>query len=97
MNLEPVIQNEVSQKEKDEYRIPTHTYGIQKNGIEELIYRAGMETDIENRIMDMGEEKKVVGGMNGEINMKAYTPPCVKQITNGNLLYDSGNSNWGSR
>ena len=43
MNLEPVIQNEVSQKEKDEYRIPTHTYGIQKNGIEELIYRAAME------------------------------------------------------
>ena len=22
--------------------------------------------------------------------------PCVKQIANGNLLYDSGNSNWGS-
>ena len=43
MNLEPVIQNEVSQKEKDEYRIPTHTYGIQKNGTEEFIPRAAME------------------------------------------------------
>ena len=28
MNLEPMIQSEVSQKEKDKYRILTHIYGI---------------------------------------------------------------------
>ena len=28
MNLEPIIQSEVSQKEKDKYHILTHTYGI---------------------------------------------------------------------
>ena len=28
MNLEPIIQNEVSQKEKGKYRILTHIYGI---------------------------------------------------------------------
>ena len=28
MNLEPVIQSEVSQKEKNKYRILTLTYGI---------------------------------------------------------------------
>ena len=28
MNLEPIIHSEVSQKEKDKYRILTHTYGI---------------------------------------------------------------------
>ena len=28
MNLEPVIQSEVSQKEKDKYCIPVHIYGI---------------------------------------------------------------------
>ena len=28
MNLEPIIQSEVSQKEKDKYRILTHVYGI---------------------------------------------------------------------
>ena len=27
-NLEPIIQSEVSQKEKDKYRILTHIYGI---------------------------------------------------------------------
>ena len=28
--------------------------------------------------------------------METYTLPCVKQIASGNLLYDSGNANWGS-
>ena len=28
MNLEPIIQSEVTQKEKDKYRILTHIYGI---------------------------------------------------------------------
>ena len=28
MNLEPIIQSEVSQKEKDKYRILTRIYGI---------------------------------------------------------------------
>ena len=40
VNLEPIIQSEVSQKEKDKYHILTHIYGIQKNGTEEFIYRA---------------------------------------------------------
>ena len=43
MNLEPITQSEVSQKEKDRYHILTHIYGIKKNGTEELIYRAAME------------------------------------------------------
>ena len=41
MNLKAVIQSEVSQKNK--YRILMHIYGIEKNGTEEPIYRAGME------------------------------------------------------
>ena len=28
MNLEPIIQSEVSQKEKNKYQMLTHTYGI---------------------------------------------------------------------
>ena len=30
MNLEPIIQSEVSQKEKHQYSILTHIYGIRK-------------------------------------------------------------------
>ena len=44
MNLEPIIQSEVSQKEKDKYHILMHKYRIYKNGTEESIYRATMET-----------------------------------------------------
>ena len=43
MNLEPIIQSEVSQKEKDKYCIQMHIYGISKNGTEEFIYRATVE------------------------------------------------------
>ena len=43
MNLEPIIQREVSQKEKDKYHILIHIYEIQKNGSEEFIYREAME------------------------------------------------------
>ena len=44
MNLEPIIQIEVSQKEKHQYSILTHIYGIYKNGTE-FIYRAAMEKE----------------------------------------------------
>ena len=37
MNLGPIIQSEVSQKDKDKYHILAHIYGIWKNGGEEII------------------------------------------------------------
>ena len=39
MNLETVIQSEVSQKEKSEYHISTHVCGIWKNGLMILFAR----------------------------------------------------------
>ena len=42
-NLEPIIQSEVRQKDKDKYCVLTHVYGIYKNGTEEFICRAAME------------------------------------------------------
>ena len=61
MNLEPITQSEVSQKEKYKY-ILMHLYGIQKDGTDETICRAAMEMQTENRLMDtVGEEE---GGMN---------------------------------
>ena len=41
MNLEFIIESEVSQKEK--YCILTHAYGIEKDGTVEHICRAAME------------------------------------------------------
>ena len=42
MNLEPIIQSEVSQKEKDKYCI----LESRKNGTEEFIYRTAVEKQI---------------------------------------------------
>ena len=44
MNLEPIVQSEVSQKEKDKYYMLTYVYGIQKDGTDEPICRAAVET-----------------------------------------------------
>ena len=44
MNLEPIIESDVSQREKDKYCILTHIYGIYKDGTDEIICRAAMET-----------------------------------------------------
>ena len=46
MNLEPIIQNEMIQKEKDKYHILMYRYGILKSGTEEFIYRAAMEKQV---------------------------------------------------
>ena len=42
-NLEPIIQSEVSQREKDEYPILTFIYEIYKKDTEEFICRAALE------------------------------------------------------
>ena len=50
------------------------------------MYRA----DTENRLTDTeGGEEERVG------SMERVTLAYVKQMANGNLQYDSGNSNWG--
>ena len=52
------------------------------------------ETDIKNRLMDTGRKEERVRCM--ERVTRKLTLPYVKQITNGNLLYISGNANRGS-
>ena len=47
MNLETVIQSEVSQKEKNKYRILTHICGTQKYGTVKLVCRAEIETQMQ--------------------------------------------------
>ena len=98
VNLEAIIQSEVSQKEKNKYCILKHIYGIQKDGTYEPICRAAIcrDTDIENRLTDKGRGEEGEAEMSVESNMEAYTLTHVKQKASGNLLYDSRNSNWGS-
>ena len=90
MNLEPIIQSEVSQKEKDKYCILTHIYGIQKNGTENLLTGQQWRNRHRESTVDMGRGEESVRRM--ERVTGKLTLPYVKQIANGNLLCDSGNS-----
>ena len=44
MKLEPIIQSEVSQKEKHQYSILTHIYGIKKDSNNNPVYKTEKET-----------------------------------------------------
>ena len=44
MKLEPIIQSEVNQKEKNQYSILMHIYGIQKDGNDDPICETVKET-----------------------------------------------------
>ena len=46
MKLEPITQSEVSQKEKHQYSILTHIYGIYKDGNNDSICKIAKETQI---------------------------------------------------
>ena len=46
MDLESVIQSQVSQKEKNKYYMLTHMYGILKSGTGEPSDRAGIKTQM---------------------------------------------------
>ena len=46
MKLEPIVQSEVSQKDKDQYNILMHIYGILKDGNANPICKTEKETQM---------------------------------------------------
>ena len=46
MKLEPIIQSKVSQKEKLQYSILPHIYGIQKDGSDNSVCETAIETQM---------------------------------------------------
>ena len=61
MKLEPITQNEVSQKEKHQYSILTHIYGIQKDGNNDSICETAKETQMYRTMFWTLWEKAMVG------------------------------------
>ena len=59
MKLEPIIQSEVSQKDKYQYSILIHIYGILKDGNDDPLCETAKET--QNRLLDSVGEGE--GGM----------------------------------
>ena len=56
MKLEPIIQSEVSQKEKHQYSIPTHIYGIYKDGNDDPVCKTAKKTQM--CIMDFWTQRE---------------------------------------
>ena len=59
MELEPIIQSEVSQKEKYQYYILTHIYGIQKDGNDYPMCETAKETHIKTDFWTLWEKARV--------------------------------------
>ena len=76
MNLEPITQSEVSQKEKDKYHILMYIYmESRKNGTEEFIHRATMQKQTQRQSYEHGKRGRE-GEMYGKSNMEAYITIC---------------------
>ena len=61
MKLEPIIQSEVSQKEKHQYSILMQIRGIQKDGNDDPICKTGKEAPIKEQAFGLCGEGE--GGM----------------------------------
>ena len=61
MKLEPIIQSEVNQKEKHQYSLLTHIYGIQKDGNDNPICETEKETQMYKTVFWTLWEKARVG------------------------------------
>ena len=94
MNLETVIQNEVSQKEKNKY-ILMHIHIILKTGIDEPVCKAGIET--QTQIMDLrtqwGEGESGMNWENSRGNPLHYS--CLENPRGQRSLV--GYSPWGRK
>ena len=93
MKLEPIIQSEVSQKDKDQYCILMHVYGIKKDGNDNHICKTEKETQIYRTdfwtLWGEGE-----GGMFQENSIKTCILFRVKQITSPGWMHETSAGVW---
>ena len=88
MKLEPIIQSEVSQKEKHQYSILMHIYRIKKDGNDNLAWETTKETDVQNSLMDSVGEGE--GGMIWENGIETCIISYVKWIASPGSMHDTG-------
>ena len=88
MKLEPTIDSELSQKNKHQYIILTHIYGIKKDGKITLYARQHKRHRcIEQSYGSVGEGE---GGMIWENGIDTCILSYVKRITSPGLMHDTG-------
>ena len=88
MKLEPIIQSEVSQKEKHQYSMLTHINEIKKDGNENPVCETAKETRMYRTVFwTLGEGE---GGMIWENGIETYIISYMKRIASPGLMHDTG-------
>ena len=88
MKLELIIQSEVNQKEKHQYSILTHIYGIQKDVNANPLCETAKETQMyRTDFQTLGEGE---GGMIWENGIETRIISCKKRITTLGSMQDTG-------
>ena len=90
MKLEPIIQSEVSQKDKDHYSMLTHIYGIQKDGNDNRICKTEKETQMYRKDFWSLWEKARVGCLERTVCILSI----VKQITSLGGMHETSAGAW---
>ena len=88
MKLEPIIQSEVSQKEKHQYRILTHIYGIQKDDNDDPVCQTAKETQMCRA--DFWTQGEGEDGMIWENGIETCILSCKKRIASLCSIQDTG-------
>ena len=106
MNLEPIIQSEVSQKDKDQYSILMHIYGIWKDGNNNPICKTEKETQLYRKDFGTLWEKARVGWSERIALKQVYyqgwnrSPAqvgCLRQVLRAGALGRPRKVGWGGR
>ena len=92
MKLEPIIQSEVSQKDRDHYSILTHIYGIQKDVNDNPICRTEKETQMYRTVFQTLWEKARVGCFKRTASKRILSR--VKQITSPGWMHETSARAW---
>ena len=75
MKLGPIIQTDVSQKEKRQYSILMHIYGIYKDGNDDPICKTAKETQMQRTDFGLCGRRRGQGDLR-EQNWKMYITIC---------------------
>ena len=86
------LQSEVSQKDKHQYSILTHIYGILKSGNDNLICKTEKETQMyRTDFWTLGEGE---GGIFWQNNIETSILSRVKQITSPGWIHGTSPQSW---
>ena len=89
MKLEPIIQSEVSQKEKHQYSILTHIYGIYKDGNNNPVYETAKETPMYRSVLWTLWEREE-GGQIWENSIETCIISCMKRVASPGSMHGTG-------